>query len=251
MIEHRIALVTGAATGIGRACAERLAEDGFSIAANYRSKKEEIDCVMAGLNPGEHIVLHGDISDPDIPPMLIGAVVEKFGRLDVLINAAGTFAEHDITTIGYKEWLDAIRVNLGTNLEAAMNLSFCAAQQMMKQGSGRIINITSRGAFRGEPDAPAYGASKAGLNSVSQSLAKALAPKGISVFAIAPGWVDTPLASPYLDSNAGDSIRAQSPLNRVAMPSEIADLVSYLSSGKTEYMTGAIIDMNGASYLRS
>lgn len=251
MIETRIALVTGAATGIGKACAERLAEDGFGIAANYRSKKDEIERVIVGLKPGEHFLLHGDITDPDVPPMLIESVVEKFGRLDVLVNAAGTFAEHDIATIGYKEWLEAIKINLGTNLEAAMNMSFCAAQQMMKQGSGRIINITSRGAFRGEPDAPAYGASKAGLNSVSQSLAKALAPKGISVFAIAPGWVDTPLASPYLESDAGDSIRAQSPLNRVGMPAEIADLVSYLSNGKTEYMTGAIIDMNGASYLRT
>ncbi len=132
-----------------------------------------------------------------------------------------------------------------------MNLAFCAAQQMLRQKSGTIVNITSRGAFRGEPDAPAYGASKAGLNSASQSLAKALAPHGISVFAIAPGWVQTPLAAPFLESTAGDSIRTQSPLNRVGKPEEVAHLVSFLAGGGTEYLTGAIIDMNGASYFRN
>lgn len=251
MIETKVALVTGAATGIGCACAERLAADGLTIAANYRSKRDEIERVISGFKPGSHRLVQGDISDPDVPPLLIDAVVKQFGRLDVLVNAAGTFAEHDITAVDYKDWLAALRLNLATNLEGPMNLAYCAAKQMIAQRSGTIINITSRGAFRGEPDAPAYGASKAGLNSASQSLAKALAPHGISVFAIAPGWVETPLATPYLQSAAGDSIRAQSPLNRVGRPEEVAHLVSFLAAGKTEYMTGAIIDMNGASYLRT
>ncbi len=251
MLDFRVAIVTGAATGIGRACAEKLAEDGLTIAANYRSKKKEIETVMAGLKPRNHLLVHGDVSDPDTPPLLVDAVVKKFGRLDVLVNAAGTFAEHDITKIDYAEWLKAMEVNLKTNLEGAMNLAFCAAQQMIRQKAGTIINITSRGAFRGEPEAPAYGASKAGLNSASQSLAKALAPHGIAVFAIAPGWVETPLATPYLESAAGPSIKAQSPLNRVGTPQEIARLVSFLAEGGNDYMTGAIIDMNGASYLRN
>lgn len=251
MIETKVALITGAATGIGRACAERLAEDGLTIAANYRSKKDEADRMMAGLKPGSHLLVPGDISDPDVPPLLVDAVMSKFGRLDVLVNAAGTFAEHDVTVVDYKDWLAALKVNLGTNLEGPMNLAFCAAKHMVKQRSGTIINITSRGAFRGEPDAPAYGASKAGLNSVSQSMAKALAPHGISVFAIAPGWIETPLSTPFLRSAAGDAIRAQSPLNRVGTPDEVAHLVSFLAAGRTQYLTGAIIDMNGASYLRN
>ena len=251
MFDSKVALITGAATGMGRACAEKLANDSFAIAANYRSKKDQVEAVLKSFAPGEHILVHGDIRDPDVPPLLIEEVVNKFGRLDVLINAAGTFSEHDISTIGYDKWLAAMKLNIETNLEGPMNLAFCAGQQMLKQGSGTIINITSRGAFRGEPDAPAYGANKAGLNSASQSLAKALAPSGISVFAIAPGWVDTPLASQYLDSSASAAIKAQSPLNRVGTPQEIAEFVSFLASGKAEYMTGAIIDMNGASYLRN
>ncbi len=108
MIQTKVALVTGAATGIGRACAERLAQDGLTIAANYRSKKDEIDRVMAGFRPGSHMLIHGDIADPDIPQILIDAVVSQFGRLDVLVNAAGTFAEHEITTVDYKSWLAAL-----------------------------------------------------------------------------------------------------------------------------------------------
>ncbi len=106
-------------------------------------------------------------------------------------------------------------------------------------------------AFRGEPDAPAYGASKSGLNSASQSLAKCLAPFGISVYAVAPGWVQTPLASSYLEGELEKQIKAQSPLNRVGKASELGHLVAFLAGDETEYLTGAIIDANGASYLRN
>lgn len=251
MSQVKVALVTGAATGIGRACAERLAEDGFTVVANYRSKKDETEKVMRGLTPGEHLIVQGDLSDPAVPAAIVNHIFHTFGRLDAVINAAGVFSEHDITTISYESWMESWQLNLDVNLHAPMNLSFCAAQHMMKQKSGTIINITSRGAFRGEPDAPAYGASKAGLNSASQSLAKALAPHGISVFAVAPGWIETPLASPYIHGPSGDQIRAQSPLNRVGTPEEIAHLVSFLAGGGTEYLTGAIFDANGASYLRN
>ncbi len=251
MIETKVVLVTGAATGIGRACAERLADDGMLVAANYRSKKEEIDRVMSILKPGAHLALQGDISKPEVAPGLIDTIVKRMGKIDILVNSAGTFEEHDITVIDYQSWIHSWKKNLDVNLQAPMNLAFCAAQQMMKQGSGTIINITARGAFRGEPDAPAYGASKSGLNSASQSLAKALAPHGISVFAIAPGWIETPLAAPYINGPSGAQIKAQSPLNRVGTPEEIAHLVAFLAGGRTEYLTGAIFDANGASYLRN
>ena len=122
---------------------------------------------------------------------------------------------------------------------------------MIRQGGGRIINITSRGAFRGEPDGPAYAASKAGMNAMSQSLAKALAPHKICVFAIAPGWVDTDMAKPLLEGPDGDAIRAQSPMNRVATPKEVARTILFLASEGTDALTGCIIDVNCASYLRT
>jgi NAD(P)-dependent dehydrogenase (short-subunit alcohol dehydrogenase family) len=122
---------------------------------------------------------------------------------------------------------------------------------MIERRQGRIINISSRGAFRGEPTATAYAASKAGLNAFSQSLAQHLAPYNIAVMAVAPGWVETDMSRKVLDSPAGDLIRHQSPLNRVARPEEIAHTVLFLASESAAFLTGAIVDVNGASYLRS
>jgi NAD(P)-dependent dehydrogenase (short-subunit alcohol dehydrogenase family) len=116
---------------------------------------------------------------------------------------------------------------------------------------GRIVNVSSRGAFRGEPDHPAYGASKAGLNAMGQSLAQALAPHGISVATVAPGFVETDMAAEFLDGPRGDAIRAQSPWGRVARPEEVAAAVLFLASPEAEFVSGAILDLNGASYLRT
>jgi NAD(P)-dependent dehydrogenase (short-subunit alcohol dehydrogenase family) len=122
---------------------------------------------------------------------------------------------------------------------------------MIKQQYGKIINISSRGAFRGEPDHPAYGASKAGLNAMSQSLAVALAPHNISVGIIAPGFVETDMTVDYLASTQGEAIKKQSPFNRVATPEEVARLVAVFANDGFEFTSGGIIDINGASYLRS
>jgi NAD(P)-dependent dehydrogenase (short-subunit alcohol dehydrogenase family) len=122
---------------------------------------------------------------------------------------------------------------------------------MIEQGGGRIVNVSSRGAFRGEPLGPAYGASKAALNSLSQSLAKYLAPHNITVSVVAPGFVQTDMALGKLTGVQGDEIRRQSPFNRVARPEEVAYAVLFLASEGAEFMTGAILDVNGASYLRT
>ena len=120
----------------------------------------------------------------------------------------------------------------------------------MQQGGGRIVNVSSRGAFRGEPDAPAYGAAKAGLNALSQSMAKALAPHNIFVGVVAPGFVETDMAAELLAGPEGEAIRGQSPMNRVARPDEVARTVLFLASEGVDYLTGCIVDVNGASYLR-
>jgi NAD(P)-dependent dehydrogenase (short-subunit alcohol dehydrogenase family) len=122
---------------------------------------------------------------------------------------------------------------------------------MIEKGSGKIVNVSSRGAFRGEPNNPAYGASKAGLNAFSQSLAQFLAPYHITVGIVAPGFVETDMAREVLDSVAGAQVKSQSPLNRVATPEEVARAIFIFSIDGMEYMTGGIIDVNGASYLRS
>lgn len=247
VFDRKIAIITGAATGIGKACALRLAKEGFSLVLNYRSKKELVEKLLTEIEGDSHQIYQADLSNSQEIYALVDFAISKYKQIDLVVNAAGIFDEHDITKLEYQDWIDSWEYNIKVNLLAPVNLSFCAAQYMMKQGSGKIINITSRGAFRGEPEAPAYGASKSGLNSASQSLAQALAPYGVSVFAIAPGWVDTPLASKYLSSD----IYKQSPLGRIGKPSEIANLVAFLAGAQTEYLTGAIFDANGASYLRN
>jgi NAD(P)-dependent dehydrogenase (short-subunit alcohol dehydrogenase family) len=122
---------------------------------------------------------------------------------------------------------------------------------MRNTGGGKIINISSRGAFRGEPEAPAYGASKAGLNAMGQSLSQALADENIFIYTIAPGFVETAMARPHLTADGKNSIINQSPLGRVAMPEEVARTVLFVASEGTDFLTGGIIDVNGASYLRS
>jgi len=155
-----------------------------------------------------------------------------------------------VDEVSYAEWQEAFEEIIQTNLIAASNMSFQAAQHMIKNGSGKIINISSRGAFRGEPLMPAYGASKAGLNALTQSMAQSLADKGIYVGAIAPGFVETEMSRPRLQGETGKAIAAQSPMNRVATPEEVAEATCLMAMGNM-WMTGTIIDVNGSSYLRS
>jgi NAD(P)-dependent dehydrogenase (short-subunit alcohol dehydrogenase family) len=209
---------------------------------------EETLRLMAG---DGHMVVPADIADPAAVRRMVDSAVEQFGRLDVLVNNAGIYKEHKIDSVDFDAWLASWRQVLDTNLVGAANAAYCAAQHMIRQGGGHIVNVSSRGAFRGEPDAPAYGASKAGMNAMSQSLAKALAPYHISVTAVAPGWVETDMAADYLNSPAGDAIRSQSPMGRVATPDEVAHTVLFLASSQSLFLTGAIVDVNGASYLRT
>ena len=182
---------------------------------------------------------------------MVDEVVERLGRIDILVNNAGIHEERLLTETSYEEWVAYFLRILDVNLLGAANTIYCAAQHMMKSGGGRIVNISSRGAFRGEPTAPAYGASKAGMNSLGQSLAQLLAPHNIFIGTVAPGFVETDMAAERLSQPGGNAIRTQSPLNRVAKPEEVAHVAMFLASAGAEFTTGAIVDVNGASYLRS
>ncbi len=243
--------MTGASRGIGRAIAHAFASNGDRVAIHYRESAGPAAQALESLPGSGHTLVQADIADPDAVRRAVDQACKTLGGLDILVNNAGVFTPHPIREVSYEEWQQAWQATLGVNLIGAANATWCAVQHMIAGGGGRIINVSSRGAFRGEPGQPAYGASKAGLNALGQSLARALAPHGIAVATVAPGFVETAMAARHLDGPAGDAIRAESPFGRVAKAEEIAAAVVYLASPDAEWASGAILDLNGASYLRS
>lgn len=246
----KVALVTGSSRGIGREIARALAKDGARVAVHYQRDEGSARDTLASLEGEGHAVFAADVADPGSARGLIGSVVGEMGSIDVLINNAAVFEAHPILEVDYEGWQTAWSETIATNLIGPANLIFLAASRMQESG-GRVVNVSSRGAFRGEPDTPAYGASKAGLNALSQSMAQALAPHGVFFYVVAPGFVETDMATRVLDGPEGEAVRAQSPLGRVATPEEVARTVAFLASSAPDYMTGAIVDINGASYLRT
>lgn len=253
-----VALVTGASRGIGSVIAAQLAARGIRVALHYRNRRSEAEAILANLAGTGHASFAADLAQTEAAAMLWREVSAKMGEVDILINNAGLFVDHPPLTTSYESWRAAWMLTLGANLMGPADLCYLAAQSMNQRepatpafGRGRIVNISSRGAFRGEPDSPAYGASKAGLNSLSQSLAKALAPRSIYVYCLAPGWVETDMARGHLSGAAGADILAQHPLGRVSQPEEIANAATYCALDAPAAMTGGVIDVNGASYLRT
>jgi 3-oxoacyl-[acyl-carrier protein] reductase len=250
-MSERAILVTGASRGIGSAVARAFAAAGDRVAVHHRDSAGLAAGVLAALPGSGHVLVQADLADARAVRRMVDAASAQLGGLDVLVNNAGVFVPHQITEVSYEQWQEAWQHTLGVNLTGAANVSWCAVQHMMAGGGGSIVNVSSRGAFRGEPRQPGYGASKAGLNALGQSLAVALAPHGIRVATVAPGYVETDMASEHLKPPRGEAIRAQSPFGRVARPDEIAAAVLYLASPEAEWASGAILDLNGASYLRS
>jgi 3-oxoacyl-[acyl-carrier protein] reductase len=246
-----VALVTGASRGIGRAIAVALAARGARVAVHYAARAAAAEETLAALSGDGHAAFAADVADPAACERLVAEVATRFGRLDVLVNNAGIYEDDAIRTASYADWQRVWRRTLDTNLAGPANLTYLAVQRMRAQGGGRIINITSRAAFRGELTAQAYAASKAGLNILGQSLAQALAPDGIHVFTIAPGWIDTDMATTSLTGPNREKVLAQHPLGRVGTADEIGATAAWLALEAPANLTGCIIDANGASYLRT
>jgi len=244
----RAVLVTGASRGIGAAVARVFAASGDRVGLHYGSHREAAMKVRAMLPGDGHVVVGADLADPDAIRRMVDEVAGALAGIDVLVNNAGVFERHALDETTYEEWQEAWRHTLGVNLTGAANVTWCVLRHM--GAGGRIVNVSSRGAFRGEPEQPAYGASKAGLIAFGQSLARALGDRRIAVSAVAPGFVETEMAAAELEGEGGRRRRAESPLGRVATPEEIAAAVHYLASGEAELASGTVLDLNGASYLR-
>ena len=242
-LSNKTILITGAAGGIGEALCTSFAEANGTIILHYNSNRDKAESLLQKLPGMHHRAIQCDLSNADQVNTMFSAI----DHVDIVINNAAVVENHEIDSLSYQDWQDIWERTIGANLTGPANIMYLASKFMIKNGGGKFINISSRGAFRGEPSAPAYGASKAGLNSLGQSLAKALAKDRVFVYTIAPGFVDTERVKNLID----DEVRAQSPLNRVAKPQEIADTALWLATGDNEFLTGCIIDVNGASYLRS
>ncbi|HEX7161463.1 MAG TPA: SDR family oxidoreductase [Trebonia sp.] len=248
---NRAVLVTGGSRGIGAAIARAFAERGDRVAVHCGSAVSAAQAVRDSLRGDGHLVVKADLADAAAVRAMVDDAAARLGGLDVLVNNAGIYVDHPVLATSYEEWQAAWAATLGVNLVGAANAAWCAVRHMTAGGrGGRIVNVGSRGAYRGEPTHPAYGAAKAGLQALGQSLAVALAPHGITVASVAPGYVQTDMTAEELATPDGDAIRAQSPFNRVATPEEVAAAVVYLASPEAAWSSGAVLDLNGASYLR-
>jgi 3-oxoacyl-[acyl-carrier protein] reductase len=247
-------LVTGASRGIGAGVAQALAAAGHRVAVHAGRDTASANRVRDALPGSGHVVVTGDLTAPDGCARVVAEVVDGLGDLDVLINNAGVYTAHPIDATDYPRWQQAWRETLDLNLVAPANLAWLTVDHLLHRESGpaggRLISVGSRGAYRGEPVTPAYGASKAALHAMAQSLAVALAPHGIIAAAVAPGFVDTEMARAVLEGPDGDAVRAQSPFGRVATPYEVAATVAWLATDAPDWVSGTVLDVNGASYLR-
>lgn len=236
-------LVTGASGGIGRAIAQAFAKANGNVIIHYNSNKSGAEDTLKSLSGNGHSIIQADLTNPQA----VKSMVNSIGALDVVVNNAAVVEQFDFNALNFYQWQDIWDRTIGANLFGPAHLMFCATKVMQNNGGGKFVNISSRGAFRGEPNAPAYGASKAGLNALGQSMAQALAKDNIFVYTIAPGFVETDRVKDMVN----DEVKAQSPLNRVAKPEEVARTALWLASEGNDFLTGAIVDVNGASYLRS
>jgi 3-oxoacyl-[acyl-carrier protein] reductase len=244
----RRVLVTGGSRGIGAATCRAFADLGDAVAIHCSTSLDRAEALLESLRGTGHVVVQADLRDAGAVQTMVKTAADALGGIDILVNNAGVFTSHPIDEVSYEEWQQEWSDTIGVNLIGAANVTWCALKHMPRDGSARIINVGSRGAFRGEPRSPAYGASKAALVAFGQSLARALGPSGIAVTTVAPGWVDTEMAAASLAGDARATRSAESPLNRVGTPEEIADAVVYLASA--QWASGTVLDLNGASYLR-
>ncbi len=237
----RVALVTGASRGIGRAIAEALAAAGATVCINYRVQHERAKEALRAIEDagGQAFVHAADVGDPAQAAELIDSIATRCGRLDVLVNNAGIVRDGLVVDMAGDEWSSVMR----TNLDAVYHCSRLAARQMLAAGWGRIINVSSVTASRGGRGQVNYAASKGGVNALTRALATELAPRGVTVNAIAPGLIETDMSRPFLATAA--RLRDLIPMRRAGQPAEVASLAVFLASDAAGYLTGQVIAVDG------
>ena len=242
MLEGKIALVTGAAKGIGRAIALALAADGATVVVNYNGSKERAEHVVEEIKAlgADGMAYQCNVADTAATADMVKEVIKTYGKLDILVNNAGITRDNLIMKMSEEDF-DAV---IDANLKGCFNTIKAVSRQMLKQRAGRIINITSVSGILGNAGQANYAASKAGIIGLTKTMARELASRGITVNAVAPGFVDTDMTQ-VLPENVKEAATAQIPLGRFGKPEDIANMVAYLASEKASYITGQIISVDG------
>jgi acetoacetyl-CoA reductase len=247
-MERRVALVTGGVGGIGTAICKRLAADGRFVVANYAIPGTEerwlAAMAAAGLNGSQTALAFGDVTDFDAMGEMVRRIEDEHGPIEILVNCAGITRDTTFRKMTLEQW----RAVLSTNLDSVFNVTRHVIDGMIERGWGRVINISSVNAVRGQFGQTNYAAAKAGILGFTKSLAQEVVKKGVTVNAISPGYVQTDMVM-AIREDVREQLVAQIPAGRLAMPEEIADAVAFLASDKAAYITGTNLAVNGGLHM--
>lgn len=238
----KVALITGATRGIGKQIAIKLAKEGYNIAINYRKENEELENTKREIEEQnvKCLAVQGDVSNFEDTKRFVDEVINEFGAIDVLVNNAGITKDMLILRMQKEDFESVVNVNLTGTFNVTKNV----VPYMMKKRSGRIINISSVVGISGNAGQTNYAASKAGIIGFTKSLAKEVASRNILVNAVAPGFIETDMTD-VLKDEVKDAIGKQIPLKRMGTPEDVANVVSFLASEKSNYITGQVINIDG------
>jgi 3-oxoacyl-[acyl-carrier protein] reductase len=243
-----VVLLTGGSRGIGASAVRALYRDGASVAFTYASNAESASLLARELGDRAS-PLRCDLAEYDLLPGVVDACIERFGRIDVLINNGAVFEDNPFFDNDYDAWRRGWERTFSINLFGGVHLTYLVLQRMRAQGSGKIINVASRSAHRGELTVADYGASKAALVNFTKSIARSCGRYGIKAIAIAPGFIETDMAAPDLSTRRAE-LEAEVPLGYIGSADDVGDIIAFFASSKGDYASGATIDLNGGSYVR-
>jgi len=247
-LSGKTAVITGGSRGIGAETARRMAAAGARVVVNYHGSDAAADAVVSEI--GERaIAIKADVADPEALKRMIDEAVSHFGTIDILVNNAAIFEYNPFDGDDYDAWQRGWRRTFDLNVFAAANAAWLAMRAMRRTGGGKIINVASRAAFRGETEFADYGASKAALVNLTRSIARACARHNIVASCVAPGFIETEMAKPELEAHRQEII-SQIPLGRVGSVGDVAGVILFLASPMGDYLNGVTIDINGGSWFQ-